>query len=974
LRAVRATRKGLELMTGKTISHYEIVQYLGGGGMGVVYRAVDRRLGREVAIKLLPQSLTADATALARFDREARLASSLSHPNICTVHDVGTYESQPFIVMELCQGRTLAQILQDGPLPLERVIDVGVQVAEALEAAHHRGIAHRDIKPGNLFIAPDGQVKVLDFGLAKLSDEHPAAPADLDDSAPTAVQTTELTRPGFRVGTVAYMSPEQARGQSVDGRTDLFSLGAVLYEAATGVRAFPGENFAVVITSLLNLEPIPPRMINPGVPPGLEQLLHRALSKDRDQRYPGAADMLADLHRLQRSLGGRPAEHRATGHGSVRSRQAAVRRPGTAVRRLTGIVVGVACLALVAIAVAVGFGRGAPLTDRDSVLLAGFENHTGEEVFDGTLTQALAVQLMQSPFLNLVTDDRVRETLTLMRRDPQEWPSPDLARDVCQRLGASALLQGSISRLGSLYVLLVEASSCATGASLAREQGSASSKEEVLSALGELSSPLRKRLGESLRSVERFDVPVAQATTASLEALRAYTLGLAERARGAEVESIPFFERALALDPAFAAAAITLSTVYGSIGETGRSEEHARRAFAQRDRVSERERLLITYQYHDRVTGDLAQAADTLEIWKRTYPRDFRPANALALLHNRLGMYDRAIAEAQEALARSPGHSFPLSNLSMAYRGLGRLSEARATAEEAVGLGVATVPTRRVLYQLGVLMADAALAERELAWARGNAREYDLLAARAQVAAFEGRLREAAEGFRTSSELAERRRLRETAAGFAAHEAWTSALFGDGERALEAARRALGDSQSGTIGNSLPRIRAIAALAMVAPAEAEKLGAAAAERYPQGTLTQGVLLPVIRAAAALARESPEQAVAYLEAASPYEKGTVAGLIPIYLRGEAYLRLGDGARAGAEFARVLAERGADPFAPVVALARLGQARALRAEGQHARSARAYDEFLTSWAAADPDLPILAQALSEQAGLAEQITSR
>jgi eukaryotic-like serine/threonine-protein kinase len=960
-------------MIGQTVSHYVIAEFLGGGGMGVVYRAVDQRLDREVAIKFLPQSLAADPTALARFDREARLASSLSHPNICTVHDVGTHEGRPFIVMELCQGQTLARTLLGGPLPLARVVDLGMQIAEALDAAHRGGVVHRDIKPGNLFVAADGQVKVLDFGLAKPAAEEPAAHGGLTDSALTAVQQAELTRPGFRVGTVAYMSPEQARGQAVDGRTDLFSLGAVLYEAATGARAFPGENFAVVMTTLLNRDPIPPRLINPAVTPAFEGILHRALAKDPEERYPSAADLLADLRRVGRALDGWADTVSAEGFQGLHAPPTPARWFHSW-RWLTGVSAGALCLALVAVVATVEFDRDPPLGERDSVLLAGFENQTGEDVFDGTLGQALGVQLMQSPFLDLVPDERIRETLRLMGRDPQEWPSQALAPDVCQRLGATAMIQGSISRLGTLYVLLVEASSCATGASLAREQGSAHSQEEVLPALGRLSSPLRTRLGESLATLERFDVPVAQATTPSLEALKAYTLGLGERARGADADSVPFFERALALDPAFAAAATTLSTVYGSIGETGRSEEYARRAFEQRERVSERERLLITYQYHDRVTGDLARAAETLEMWKRTYPRDSRPANALALLHNRLGQYDRAIAEAQDALGRSPGHPFPLSNLSMAYRSLGRFAEARDTAEEAVRLGVATVPTRRVLYQLGLLLGDEALATRELAWAKGHAREYDLLAARAQAAAFEGRLREASDGFRTSFELAARRRLHEVAAGFAAHDAWTSALFGEEARALEAARRALGDTQAGAIGNSLPRLRAMAALALVAPGDAQKLAAAASARYPQSTLTQCVLLPIVRAAAALARQAPRDALAHLEAAAPFETGTVAGLIPLYLRGEAYLRLGDGGRAGAEFDRVLAERGADPFAPVVALAQLGQARAWRVTGETARSARAYDEFLEAWRGADADLPLIVAARRERAALVDRLTVR
>jgi tetratricopeptide (TPR) repeat protein len=753
-------------MIGEKVSHYRILQELGSGGMGVVYRAQDERLGREVALKFLPARLAEDPRALARFDREARLASSLNHPNICTVHDVDRHEGRPFIVMELCPGSTVKRLLAEGPLPLARALEVALQAAEALDAAHRRGVIHRDVKPANLFVSGDDKVKVLDFGLAKLAE------------GPAPVPLEELTRPGVALGTVAYMSPEQALGRPLDATSDLFSLGAVLYEMTTGERAFQGPTPGVVFDRILNREPPRPRKLAPSLPVALQAILDRLLAKSPEDRYPSAAALVEDLRSLKRDLAAGRSGTTAVGGGT----RGAVRRSwprwvaGAGALAVSGALVAAALLAR-------GWRPPPPLGERDPILLAGIRNQTGEAVFDETLSQALAVQLGQSPFLNIVADDPVRETLRLMGRPPEEPPAGEVAREVCQRLNLRAMVEGSIRRLGSLYVVLVEATECSSGESLAREQGQAARREQVLEAVGGVAAALRSRLGESLRSVERFDAPIARATTPSLEALRAYTLGLAERRRGAEVESIPFFERALELDPQFAAAAATLSTVYGNLGEGSKSVDYARRAYASRDRVSERERLLIVYQYHDRVTGDHRAAADTLEVWEETYRSDFRPANALALLHNRLGDYPRGVAEAEEALRRTPGHPFALSNLAHAFRALGRDADARRVAEEAVTRGVATVPTRRLLYQLAVSEGRAAEAAQQLQWAKGRPREFDLVAAQAQVAAYEGRLRDAAELYRATVLLAEQRGLREAGVAYVAHEALAHAVYGSRPRA-----------------------------------------------------------------------------------------------------------------------------------------------------------------------------------------------
>jgi tetratricopeptide (TPR) repeat protein len=947
-------------MIGETVSRYRIEAQLGAGGMGVVYRAHDVELGRDVALKFLPPRLSAEPAALARFDREAKLASSLNHPNICIVHDIEQHDGRPFIVMELCQGQSVKQLLKQGPIPVAQAVELAMQMAGALDAAHQRGIVHRDIKPANLFVSPAGQLKVLDFGLAKLSEDEPP-PSPTDDTDRGAEEATELTRPGMALGTVAYMSPEQALGQPVDPRSDLFSLGAVLYEMVTRERAFPGTTPGAVFDRILNREPRRIRKVDPSLPAELEVVVDRLLAKPPEQRHASAGELIAELAQVSRLLAAQEPRSSALGTASA-PRSAGW--PG-AHRRSLGAMALAALAAGLILAGVLYWKRPRPLSGRDPVLLAGFENQTGEAVFDQTLPYALAVQLGQSPFLNIVTDDRVRETLPLMGRDPGERLTPELAREVCQRLATRAMVRGSIARLGAIYVLLLEATECASGASLAREQGEAQSAEQVLPTLGQMATRLRTRVGESIKSVQAFDVPVEQATTPSLEALRSYTLAIEQRRRGGEVEAIPFLERALELDPAFAAAATTLSTVYGNLGEGSKSVDYARLAYAQRDRVSQRERLFIVYQYHDRVTGNFSQAKDTLEVWKRTYPNDFQPPNALAIIDNRLGRYERGAEQAKDALQRTPGHPFAVSQLAHAYRALGRYDEARKVAEEAVARGVATVPTRRLVYQLAVLRGDAAGAARQLEWARGKPREFDMVAAEAQVAAYSGALRRAGELYGRAVALADSQGLAETGLSYVAHDALTRALYGRPAEALSLARGALGRQGGHAPSDALPRVRLLAALGLLGAPEAAQMAEELAQQMPESTLVKGVILPTTRGAIALGQGRPAAAIEELRAAADYETGAVAALIPLYLRAEAYRRAGEARKAIDEYRKLLASRGPDPFSPVCALAPLGLARALRAAGERDQAAESYESFLEAWRGADDDVPVLSQARAESA---------
>jgi tetratricopeptide (TPR) repeat protein len=529
------------------------------------------------------------------------------------------------------------------------------------------------------------------------------------------------------------------------------------------------------------------------------------------------------------------------------------------------------------------------------------------------------------------------------------------------RGGLKAMLEGSISRLGSAYVVSLVATRCDTDEAIASEQVQVDAQERVLQAVGRMASSMRAELGESLASIQRFDVPIEQATTGSLDALKAYTLGLARRAKGDELGSIPFFERALELDPEFAAAYTTLSTVYGSIGESARAEQYAHEAFARRDAVSERERLFITYQYHDRVTGDTVQAIQALQMWKQSFPRDATPANNLALIYNRQGRFTQAVEEGQEALGRNPEHPFPYSNLAHAYRGLNRYADAQKIAEAAVARKIETIPTRRLLYQLAVIRGDLSGARQWLDASRGRSRDFELMFAEGQVAAFEGRLSEARDLYRRAIDTAVLRNLPETASGYAAQLAWTEAIYGHTSHALEAGREIRRRWR-----DSVPRFRAAAALALAGDVRASReMLAEATRRYPSSTYVSGVFVPVTRAAIAIRTGQAQTAVDELRAAEPFELGFSAALAPVYLRGEALLMSGRRARAAAEFERILEHRGSDPFSPFYPLALLGRARALA--GDAAKSRAAYEQLLSIWARADRDLPLLEVARHERAAL-------
>jgi len=936
-------------MTERTISHYRVLEELGAGGMGVVYRAQDVRLGRAVALKFLPAHLATQSTSLQRFAQEARVTSALNHPHICTVYDIGEENGHPFIVMELLEGKTLRDVIAGEPLSVRRVIDLAVQIADALDVAHGRGILHRDIKPANVFVTSRDFVKVLDFGVAKLLSERPATVGSSGIDTTPSDPATGLTNPGVLLGTLAYMSPEQARGEALDARSDLFSFGSVLYEMATGQRAFPGSIPSVLSDALLHGPPVPPLELNPllDVAPELLTIIEKAMEKDPRQRYQSAGDMLTDFRRLGRRLDSGPVS--PPPHLSA---------PSSWVLRRRRVMVAAIAIALLGVG-AIAVMRSRSTRGRDSVVLAEFANRTNDPLFDYTLRQGLAAQLGQSPYLSIVPDERVRETLRLMGRPADERLTQSVALEICRRQGVKAMLLGSIAPLGRLYVVSLEAINCETGESIQRMQAEVESKERVLEAIGTLASQMRGTLGESLASIQRFDAPIEQITTPSLEALRSYTLGQRRRTTGEEIEAIPFYLRAIELDPNFASAYTSLSNTYSNLGESERAKEYATLAYQRRTHVSERERLFITYQYHDIVTGDQLLAIQALEMWKASFPREFQPANSLAFINNFLGRFEQAVPEGEEAIRRNPAHGFPYSNLAQAYRSLGRYDDARRIAERAVALKVETLPTRRLLYQLAVMAGDEASAAQQLEWARGRPREFDMIGAEAQVAAFRGRLQDARRLSNDAMHRAELAGLPEVATGYLARASWMELAFGDTVRALSVARNVLsrhpGEDPLLVVGLTL----ALTGGTQRAQAIADTVAGA----HPQHTIINSVTVPIVRAAIALRERRPADALYHLQATAPYDVGLAAALAPLYLRGQAYLMNGACPQAVAEFERLLDHRGTDPFSPFVAVAPLWLARARASAGDLPGARRAYEQFFESWKDADADIPVLMQARVE-----------
>jgi serine/threonine protein kinase/tetratricopeptide (TPR) repeat protein len=955
-RQTKETQDDSNFLIGRIISHYRIAGKLGSGGMGVVYKAEDTELGRFVALKFLPVGLSGDPQALERFRREARAASALNHPNICTIYEIGKHDGQSFIAMEFLDGVTLKHRIAGCPMETEVILSLAIEITEALDAAHAAGIVHRDIKTANIFVTKGGHAKVLDFGLAKLSHND----EEIDMNASTMEES--LTNPGTAVGTVAYMSPEQVRGKGVASRSDLFAFGVVLYETATGTLPFRGETTGVIFDAILNRPPVPASRLNADLPAELERIIGKCLEKDLNLRYQHASEIRADLQRMRRDA------------DSAQLLTTAATEASNRIKTL-GMAVVLATVAVVVLSLGgyLYFHRPPKLTDKDTIVLADFTNATGDPVFDGTLRQGMAVQLEQSPFLSLISEERIQGVLRLMGQPPDARLTPEIARDVCERTGSAAVLDGTIASLGSQYVLGLRAEDCRTGNVLVEEQVQAARKEDVLNALGEIASKFRRRVGESLTTVQKHNTPLAEATTSSLEALKAYSTGWKISTSKGTGAAIPFYKRALDLDPKFASAYAALGLAYGDGGESALAAENTSKAYELRDRASDEEKFFIAAYYDGRVTGNLEKAKQTCELWAQTYPRVSVPHGFLSgFIDPASGSYEKSIEESQNVLGIDPDAVFAYSILASDYVALDRMDEAEKTIATGVARKLESPQFIAQRYDMAFLKGDGPGMEREISLAKvapgGEAR---IANHEAFTLAYTGHLQRARQMSRSAVDAAEQAGHRERAGIFEAGEALREAFFGNAAAARESAKAALLLSNDREVEYGAGLALAISRDSSLSSTLAEDLE----RRFPEDTSVRFSYLPALRAMLALNQGKPTKALELLQPVAPYELGShrssffglFGNLYPSYIRGEAYLAAHQGAEAAAEFRRILEHRGIVVSDPIGALASAQLARAYLMSGDRIQAKFAYDDFLTLWKDADPEIPILRQVNAEYAKL-------
>jgi eukaryotic-like serine/threonine-protein kinase len=887
-----------EFTAGTCLGPYRIESKLGEGGMGQVFRAVDTRLGRPVAIKIAHERFSS------LFEREGRAISSLNHVHICTVYDVGPN----YLVMELVEGETIAARLRSGPLPVKTAQLYASQIAAALAEAHGKCVIHRDLKPGNIMIAKSG-VKVLDFGLAKSGTDE------------------KVTASHMALGTPAYMAPEQREGKPADARTDIYSFGCVLYEMLTGGRIGAPRGR------------IPSRR--------LEKIVNRCLEENPGRRWQSATELERELGKV----------------GASTSRWYAIS----------------AAALLAVFAVAYAYLNSVPrLTEKDTIVLADFDNKTGDPVFDDTLRQGLSVELQQSPFLSLISDRKVQQTLPLMGLPKGARLTPEAAEQVCERTASTAVLEGSIARVGSQYVLGLRAKDCNTGNILDQEQAVAAKREDVLNSVSEMSRKFRTKVGESLATVEKHSTPLAEATTPSFEALKAYSTGMKfVLSAGNFAPALPFFRRAAEIDPTFAMAHAQLGFAYSNSGESALGAESTTKAWLLRDRISDPERFFIDFLYERQVTGNLEKAYQTLELWSQIYPRRGATANPQDLIGglstHGTGRFERAIEASIGGIATDPDFAIPYNNLASAYFFTDRFFEAESTLQRASARKL-NMPLSLVLqYNIAVLNGGQEQIDRAVGWAREKGvAEHRMAHEEALALARTGRLQAARRSSSRAVDLALQEGARGEAANYQAARGVWETICGNAAGGKESAMAALELSN----GRDIEYAAGLALALSGGSSRSEALAEDLVKRFPEDTFVKFTYAPVLRGLAALGRGKPADSLDRLEVARRFELAVnglnfpqlnLGGLHSAYVRGEAFIAAHRYAEAAAEFQKILDHRGIVGMDPIGALAHLQLGRAYTLSGDNAKAKSAYERFLTLWKDADLDIQILKQAKAEYAQL-------